>query len=66
MKKLALFLLTSSAAFAQTSPLAELLALARQGPAAPGLKDGIAKTLSARGGQRSDNRGHGYSNSFRR
>jgi hypothetical protein len=50
MKKLALFLLASSAALAQTSPLAELIDLARQGPAAPGLKDRIAKTLSARGG----------------
>src|ERR1035441_3837144 len=50
MKKLVLLLLTSSAALAQTSPLAELIALARHGPAAPGLKDGIAKTLSARGG----------------
>src|ERR1035437_319751 len=50
MKKLVLLLLTSSAALAQTSHLAELIALARQGPAASGLKDGIAKTLSARGG----------------
>ena len=50
MKKLVLFLLTSSAALAQAPPLEELIALARQGPAAPGLKDRIAKTLSARGG----------------
>ena len=50
MKKLVLLLLTSSAAFAQTSPLEELIALARQGPAAPGLKERITKTLSARGG----------------
>jgi enterochelin esterase family protein len=50
MKKIALLLLASSAAFAQTSPLEELIGLARQGPAAPGLQDRIAKTLSARGG----------------
>ena len=50
MKKLALFLLASSAAFAQTPPLQELIGIARQGPAAPGLKDHITKTLSARGG----------------
>jgi enterochelin esterase-like enzyme len=50
MKKFALFLLASSAAFAQTPPLEELIGIARQGPAAPGLKDAIAKTLSARGG----------------
>ena len=50
MKKLVLFLLTSSAAFAQAPPLEELISLARQGPAAPGLKDRITKTLSARGG----------------
>src|SRR5260370_41128826 len=50
MKKLVLFLLTSSAVLAQSPPLEELIALARQGPAAPGLKDRITKTLSARGG----------------
>src|SRR5450759_2492287 len=50
MTKLVLFLLTSPAAFAQTSQLEELISLARQGPAAPGLKDRIARTLSARGG----------------
>jgi enterochelin esterase-like enzyme len=50
MKKLVLFLLTSTAALAQAPPLEELIALARQGPAAPGLKDRITKTLSARGG----------------
>jgi enterochelin esterase-like enzyme len=50
MTKLVLFLLTSSAAFAQTSQLEELISLARQGPAAPGLKDRITRTLSARGG----------------
>src|SRR5450759_4255543 len=50
MKKLLLFLLASSAALAQTPPLAELIDLARQGPAAPGLKDRVTKTLGARGG----------------
>jgi enterochelin esterase family protein len=50
MKKFALFLLASSAAFAQTSPLEELIGIARQGPAAPGLQDRVAKTLSPRGG----------------
>ena len=52
MKKLVLFLLATfatSAAFAQTSPFAELIDLARQGPTAPGLKDRIVKTLTARG-----------------
>lgn len=50
MNKLVLFLLISSAVVAQTSTLAELIDLARQGPAAPGLKDRITKSLSARGG----------------
>jgi enterochelin esterase-like enzyme len=50
MKKFALFLLASSAAYAQTPPLEELIGIARQGPAAPGVKDAITKTLSARGG----------------
>src|SRR5580704_8087634 len=50
MKKFALILLASSAAFAQMAPLEELIGIARQGPAAPGLKDMITKTLSARGG----------------
>ena len=50
MKKLVLFLFTSSALLAQAPPLEELISLARQGPAAPGLKDRITKTLSARGG----------------
>jgi enterochelin esterase-like enzyme len=50
MKKFALLLIASSAAFAQTSPLEELIGLARQGPAAPGLQDRITKTLSPRGG----------------
>src|SRR5580698_9300553 len=50
MKKFALLLLASLAAFAQIPPLEELIGIARQGPAAPGLKDRITKTLSARGG----------------
>jgi enterochelin esterase family protein len=50
MKKLVPFLLLSSVAFAQAPPLAELIDLARQGPAAPGLKDSITKTLGAKGG----------------
>jgi enterochelin esterase-like enzyme len=50
MKKFALFLLASSAAFSQTPPLEELIGLARQGAAAAGLQDRIAKTLSPRGG----------------
>ena len=36
--------------FAQTAPWEELIAAARKGPSTPGLKDVIAKTLSARGG----------------
>src|ERR1700688_832429 len=50
MKKIALFLLAASAFYAQTPPWEELIEAARQGAAAPGLKDRIAKTLSARGG----------------
>jgi len=50
MKKLACFLLTASALMGQTSPLEELITLARQGPSAPGLQDRIARTLSAKGG----------------
>jgi enterochelin esterase-like enzyme len=50
MKKIALFLLASSACYAQTPPLEELIESARQGAAAPGLKERIVKTLSARGG----------------
>jgi enterochelin esterase family protein len=50
MKIFALFLLAGSAALAQTSPLEELIGIARQGPAAPGLQSRIAKTLSPRGG----------------
>ena len=43
-------LLLGSSVFAQTPPLEELIAAARGGPAAAGLKDRITKTLSARGG----------------
>jgi enterochelin esterase family protein len=50
MKRFALFLFASSAFYAQTPPLEELIETARQGAAAPGLQDHIAKTLSARGG----------------
>ncbi|MDR3698712.1 MAG: alpha/beta hydrolase-fold protein [Candidatus Sulfopaludibacter sp.] len=50
MKRLLPFLLLIPALFAQTPPLEELIAAARGGPSAPGLKDRIAKTLSARGG----------------
>src|SRR5882724_3548100 len=50
MKIFALLVAASSAALAQPSALEELVAAARQGPAAPGLKDRITKTLSARGG----------------
>lgn len=50
MKTLALLVFAWSAASAQTSPLEDLIALARKGPAAPGLQDRITKTLSPRGG----------------
>ena len=50
MKRMALFLLASSAFYAQTPALEELIETARQGAAAPGLKDRISKTLSAKGG----------------
>ncbi|MBZ5620024.1 MAG: esterase [Acidobacteriia bacterium] len=50
MKRFVLFLLLLPAAFGQTSALEELIATARQGPSAAGLKDRIAKTLSPRGG----------------
>jgi len=50
MKTIALFLLASAAFFAQTPPLEELIETARQGGAAPGLKDQITSTLSPRGG----------------
>ena len=57
MKKFALFLLATSAFYAQAPALCaqapaleELIETARRGAAAPGLQDRIAKTLSARGG----------------
>ena len=50
MKTLALLVLASSAAFAQTFPLEELVALAHGGVSAPGLKEHITKTLGAKGG----------------
>src|ERR1700730_18445321 len=50
MKAIGWFLLGTFAAFAQPSPLEELIGIARQGQAAPGLKDRITKTLSPRGG----------------
>jgi enterochelin esterase-like enzyme len=50
MKILALLLLASPAFFAQTPPLEQLIDAARQGPASPGLKEQIGKTLSPRGG----------------
>ena len=40
----------AAAAFAQVAPLEQLIAVARQGPAAPGLKELVTKTLGARGG----------------
>jgi enterochelin esterase-like enzyme len=50
MKIFASLLFASSAAFAQTFPLEELVSLAHGGPNAPGLKDHITKTLGGRGG----------------
>jgi enterochelin esterase-like enzyme len=50
MKILSLFLLAASTMVAQTSPLEELITLARQGPAAAGLQDRIAKVIGPRGG----------------
>jgi enterochelin esterase-like enzyme len=50
MKRFLPLLLLASAVFAQTPPLEELIAAARGGPTAAGLKDRITKTLSARGG----------------
>ena len=51
MKTFALVLLASSAALAQAPSPEPLIAAARQGPSAPGLKDLVTKTLGARGGQ---------------
>ncbi len=50
MKTLILLVSVALATFAQTPPLEELIESARQGPAAPGLKDRIEKTLGAHGG----------------
>src|SRR5215469_6612185 len=48
--KLTALLLLASAAFAQSPPLEQLIAAARQGPGAPGLKELVTKTLGAHGG----------------
>jgi enterochelin esterase-like enzyme len=48
--KIYTLLLLAAPAFAQTSPLEELIALARHGPGATGLQELINKTLSPRGG----------------
>jgi enterochelin esterase-like enzyme len=50
MKPAFLILLTASACLGQTSALEDVIATARMGPSAPGLKDKITKTLGARGG----------------
>lgn len=50
MKILAPLLLVSSAIFAQSQSLPELIDAARQGPASPGLKDRITRTLGVHGG----------------
>jgi len=50
MKLTVCFVLASAGVFAQTIPLEELIATARQGPSAPGLKDLITNALSAHGG----------------
>jgi enterochelin esterase-like enzyme len=50
MKPTVCVLLLSTAIFAQTPPLEELIDMARQGPSASGLKEQITKTLSPRGG----------------
>src|SRR5438067_2531786 len=50
MKIFALLVAASSALLAQPYPLEELIAAARLGPAAPGLKDRITKTLPSRRG----------------
>src|SRR5258708_16415274 len=49
MRKFVAFLLAVPVLFAQAPPLADLIDLARQGPAAPGLKERVAKTLGANG-----------------
>jgi len=50
MNKFALLILSASLVFAQAHPLEQLIETARQGPAAAGLADLVAKTLSAHGG----------------
>ena len=50
MKTLFLLASASLALFAQTPPLEELIRAARSGPATPGLKDMIVKTLGTHGG----------------
>jgi enterochelin esterase-like enzyme len=50
MKLSYLLILVSTLAFSQPAPWEELIAAARQGPSAPGLKELVAKDLSPRGG----------------
>ncbi|SPE31685.1 putative esterase [Candidatus Sulfopaludibacter sp. SbA3] len=50
MKRFVIVGMLAAAGFAQTPPLEELIGAARLGPAAPGLKERITKTLGARGG----------------
>jgi enterochelin esterase family protein len=50
MKRTLFLLLLSPALFAQNSSPEELIALARQGPSAAGLKDQIVKAMGPRGG----------------
>jgi enterochelin esterase-like enzyme len=50
MKIPALLFLLSFPIFAQPQPLEELMDAVRQGPAAPGLRERVTKTLGARGG----------------
>jgi enterochelin esterase-like enzyme len=50
MTKLSLLLFVTPLLFSQTHPLEQLINAARQGPAAPGLADLVAKTLSPHGG----------------
>jgi enterochelin esterase-like enzyme len=50
MTKLSLFLLVAPLLSSQTHPLEQIITVARQGPAAPGLADLATKTLSPHGG----------------
>ncbi len=50
MRRYLLLVAATAACFAQAPPLQELIDAARGGPSAPGLKDRITATLSARGG----------------